>query len=176
MNLINKLNRLYRNDDFLKALFNAVNKEIEKLQNLTDEANDQFFFDKLTLMLEFYENLLGLTPTALQTIDDRRSAVQARWKASGHNYIGLLQKIAESWKKGETIIDFIDGHIHIEFTNIYGVPADLNTLLKSFESTKPAHIGYSYKFKYLLKENIHNLMTKTQMETHRKNEYTGAEI
>lgn len=173
MDFLGKLNRLYRDDEFLKVLYKSVNKEIELLQKLAEEANDQFFFNKLSLMLEFYENLLEITPSATQTVEDRRSAVQAHWKANGHNYIGLLQNIAESWKKGETIIDFVDGHIHIEFTNIYGVPRDLDTLLQSFEGTKPAHIGYVYKFKYLLKKDIHNTMTKTNMETHKKQDYTG---
>lgn len=157
---VGALNKLYREDPFVLALFGAVKKVYDDMVALLDEVKAQFFFDSLTILLPYYEKILRLTPKAGQSIDDRRSAVEARWKSKGHNSIELLQAVANSWMRGETQIDFVGGKLQVKFVSHYGVPSHLESLKEALDVVKPAHLPVVYKFKYLLIKDVRRMKIK----------------
>ena len=163
--ILKLLNKIYREDEYTKALVNPLNNEFNNLETVIKTLNGTLFFNQLTVEgCKFFEGLLKITIAKNQTITDRQAQIEAKWKSFVHNDIFLLQSICDAWKNGEVEVDFINGKIQIKFVGEYGVPDDLNGLTNAINSVKPAHLAYYLIFKYLLIENIHEVMTLEEME------------
>lgn len=162
--IIRNLSELFWADAFVNELFMAAGVELDSLEAIIDELGEQIFFDKLTYSLSDYEKLLDIKPTSTQAIGDRRSAVQAKWKGSGKIDIALIQAVCNAWRNGEVDVSFESGKIKLEFNGAFGVPADMDGLLSAINEIKPAHLAFWYVFKWLLKGNIHNVKTKSEMK------------
>lgn len=176
-NIISYLNKIYRQDAFVLDITSAFSRIFEQIYVGLEVLRGNFFFDTLNEDgILWWENLLGITPIHTQTHMDRRFKIQAKWLSNSHNDIKLIQRICNAWKNGEVVADFVGGKIQIQFVGAYGVPSDLETLKISVDEVKPAHLGLVWVFKYLLKKNIDNVLTKAQMQTYRKNEYCNVEI
>lgn len=162
--LINKLHKYDRKSQFVYDLFYAVHKKLAEVHEYIKNLKNEFFFDTLNLSIPSYEKLMKLTPFADATKEERQSAIWARWLANGKNTTKLIQDICNTWKNGETEVHFKGGKLEIKFIGDYGIPNNFQALLNEIETIKPAHIGYSILFKYLLIENIHNVKTLAEME------------
>lgn len=111
----------------------------------------------------YFERLLGLKSTG-QTLEDRRSAIQAAWLGPQKPSLALIQSICDAWQKGGAKASYAPGVITIEFFGSFGVPANLATLEAMLERTIPAHLRLSYQFKYLLIRDVHEAMTLQDLE------------
>ena len=111
-----------------------------------------------------YEKLLAITPTKNQSLENRRAKIHSKWLSNNHNSIKLIQTVCNAWKNGEVIADFKNGKIQITFVGSFGVPDDLDSLKLAIGEVKPAHIGFEIIYKYLLIENIHEVMTIEDLE------------
>ena len=163
--LVAKLHKYERKSTFANDIFSAIHKKVSEVSSFVETLKGEFFFDTLTISLKAYEKLMKITPQADATIDERRSAIRARWRANGKNSIRLIQDVCDSWKNGEIEAHFVSGKLQIKFIGEYGVPATLQQLLDEVENIKPAHWGYELLFKYLLIENIHEIKTLEEMES-----------
>lgn len=172
--LINKLHKDDRESTFVKMLFGAIYNKVADINNYIKGLQNEFFFDTLTLFsISAYEKLMKITPFAGASIEDRRSAIRARWRANGKNTIKLIQDICNSWQNGEILASFISGKIKLQFVGSYGIPSanNLSALIAQINEVIPAHIGYFFQYKFLLKKDIHKVMTKAQMQSLTKNKY-----
>ena len=172
--LINKLHKDDRESTFVKMLFGAIYNKVADINNYIKGLQNEFFFDTLTLFsISAYEKLMKITPFAGATIEDRRSAIRARWRANGKNTIKLIQDICNSWQNGEILASFISGKIKLQFVGSYGIPSanNLSALSSQINELIPAHIGWYFQYKFILKKDIHNVMTKAQMEKLIKSKY-----
>ena len=172
--LINKLQRNDRKSVFVQVLFGAIYNKMTEIYNYISGLKNEFFFDTLTeFSAKSYEKLMKITPYANANIEDRRSAIRARWRANGKNTILLIQDICNSWQNGEILAHFISGKIRLQFIGNYGIPTknNLSALIAQINEIIPAHIGYYFKYKFLLKKDIHNVMTKKDMQELAKNNY-----
>lgn len=169
------ITRMQANDrvcTFVQMFVGAIATWLENLSAKIAEIASNFFFDTLTQDgVEYFEDLLKITPSDTQTLDDRRYAIQAKWLMNNHNSIALIQRVCNSWKRGEVEVSFAGGKIRITFVGSYGVPADLDGLLVAINEVKPAHIGYEIIIKYIRKREIHNVMTKGEMITHKRGDF-----
>lgn len=163
--ILNLLNRVYREDEYTNDLLEPIKTQLKTLEDFIDAVENNFFFNKLDENgCRWYEKLLGITVGQNQTIADRQSSIQAKWLSNTHNDILLLQRVCDAWKNGEVVVDFKDGKIAIQFVGEFGVPDDLDGLLKAIGEIKPAHLAYVLIFKYLLIKDIHEVKTIAQME------------
>ena len=162
--LVAKLHKYERTSEFANDIFSSIHKKVSEVTTFIDTLKVEFFFDTLTISLRAYEKLMKITPQADATIDERRSAIRARWRANGKNSVKLIQDVCDSWKNGEIEAHFISGKLQIKFVGEYGIPQNLQYLLDEIENIKPAHWGYNILFKYLLIENIHNVKTIEEMQ------------
>lgn len=162
--LVAKLHKYERKSEFANDIFSAIHKKVSEVSSFVETLKGEFFFDTLTISLKAYEKLMKITPQANATIDERRSAIRARWRANGKNSVKLIQDVCDSWKNGEVEAHFISGKLQIKFVGEYGIPENLQYLLDEVENIKPAHWGYALLFKYLLIEDIHNVKTLEEME------------
>lgn len=171
---LRQLNRLYREDPWLQALFDGAGVPMDALAEEILAIYNSNWFDTMTAeYVRLYEKKMGITPKSTQTLDDRRSALEARWKSSGKISLALIQTVADSWKSGEVNAAFIGGKIQLTFHSIYGVPPDLDSLLSAVEEVKPAHIALRYILKYLLIRDIHEVLTLSEMNALTLDKFAG---
>lgn len=162
--LLNNLPQIYRNADWLKAIYGASGKDLDDINSIIDTAEAQLNFSTSTWGLPFWENELGIRPSKNTDIDTRRSFVSAKWKGDQKTDLNLMQAVCNSWKNGDVEVVFINGKIQLIFIGEYGIPKDLDSLLTAIDDVKPAHLGVTTKFKYLLIKDINNLKTLNQIE------------
>lgn len=163
--ILKLLNRVYREDKYTNDLLEPIKTQLKTLEDFIDAVSNNFFFNKLDENgCRWYEKLLEITVGQNQTIADRQSSIQAKWLSNTHNDILLLQRVCNSWKNGEVLVDFVNGKIKIQFVGEFGVPDDLDGLLEAVGAVKPAHLAYFLVFKYLLIKDIHEVKTIVQME------------
>lgn len=175
--IIKLINAVYRNDDFINDFTEALRIVFQRLIDFCDAVKDNHFFDKLDENgLIWWEVRLKIIPSATQTLDDRRATVQAKYLSNGHNEIKSIQKICDSWKNGEIEADFVNGKIQIQFVGSFGIPSDLDSLKESIEEIKPAHLPIAWLYRYLLKKEIHHVLTKAQMQTYKKHQFCNCKI
>lgn len=176
--LINKLHKYERGSVFVNDLFNAVFIVISSIDSMVEDIKKEFFFDTITIGLKACEKLLKIQPSVNATIDERRSAIRAKWRANGKNTMKLIQDICNSWDNGEIEAHFVQGKIKLQFVGSYGIPTKdaLQALINQIEEMIPAHIGYFWQYKFLLKKDIHHVLTKNQMQQLEKNKYCGVKV
>lgn len=154
-----------RHSDFVQDILKALADWLELLNEKLVEFYSNFYFDRLTLDgVIYFEKELDIIPLPTQTIEERRTGIQAKWLANNHNSIHLIQAVCNAWKNGEIKADFIGGKIQLNFVGQYGIPDNLDTLKNNIDEVKPAHIPLVMIFKYLLIENIHEVKTIEEME------------
>lgn len=145
--MINRINKLNKDDPMTRNIIEAIAAEHDLQREDVSQVLANLFFDTCSLeMLEFYENECGITNKA-ESEEDRRSAVEAKWKSDGKCDIVLLQTIADSWKYGKTKIDYTDFKLTVSFVD-KGVPTDTEGLKAALEEAKPAHIPIEYIYTY----------------------------
>lgn len=169
------VSKFLKRDVLYQDFFHAVNFSLQELETEMNELKRNFFFNTMTAdAVLFMETLLKITPINSQTLDNRRDAIRAKWRSSGHNCIKLIQNVCESWQNGEAEANFINGKIHIKFLNAIGVPDNLSALVNAINTVKPAHLAYYLIFRFLKKKEIHGILTKKEMQLYKKNQYMGA--
>lgn len=162
--LLKYLHQFYRKSEFLHNFFEAVQTVLNTLNKNITRLEFLLHFNKLDEAgCSWWENLLNITEIDSE-LEDRRSKIRAKFISRTHNDLELIQKICDSWKNGEVLVDFVSGKITIQFVGEFGVPNDLDGLLKAVGDVKPAHLAYVLIFKYLLIKNIHEVKTITEME------------
>ena len=117
-----------------------------------DEKTCEFWEEKL--QIEFPDSNLA----------NRRSEIRSKWVAATKSTLRIIQKVCDSWKFGKVQTFFLDGYIDVRFVSDLGIPDDINKLKIAIDEVKPAHLGYDISYKYLLIENIHEVLTLEEME------------
>lgn len=170
--IIKLINAVYRSDKFTNDYTEALGIVFQRLIDFCNSIKNNQFFDRLDEDgAQWWENHLKITPTKNQTLKDRQARIQAKYLSDGHNEIKLIQQVCDAWQNGEVEADFENGKIKIEFIASYGVPSDLDSLKESIEEIKPAHLPLMWVYRYLRKRDIHQVLTKSQMQSYRKNQY-----
>ena len=158
--LIYNNNKLYRKAVFVNDFYTVVAIVYESLLSRLDEAEKQLFFDTMTLPgIEIFERYLGITVPTGTSIEERRNNVKANWLAArGKKFtLKMIQEICLAWDKGKVDVSFTSGKIKIAFLEIYGIPSFIDSLRKTIDRIKPAHLPYEF---------IYQLHTWGDVKTH----------
>ena len=79
---LDAINKLYRNDPWVRQLYQACGLQLDEVSALLDELLDNGFFDAVTERgLKIWEKDLGITGSG--TIAQRRAIVQLLWNKRG---------------------------------------------------------------------------------------------
>lgn len=171
--LLNLLHKLDKVCPFIKTIINSISIFLKNVSDKIDDLYCNFFFDSLTPSgVEYFEKLLKIISSETQSLEDRRSNIQAKWLQNGHNSIVLTQLVCDAWKYGEIEADFIEGKLKLKFVSSYGIPDDLPGLQKAVNEVKPVYIPYDMRYKYLLIKDIHEVMTLEEMENTLLNDFS----
>lgn len=157
-NMLRSLPVAYRTDkwvcDLLAAIQSLDNTQREQMLDITQ----QLFPGSMTWALTIEERDAGLPSTG--TLEERRTALIARWRAAGKCDVELIQRVCDSWKNGEISVGFAEGVIVLTFVGAYGVPeaAELAALQEAVECAIPCHLAVSYLYRYLLVREVDGMM------------------
>lgn len=171
-----QIHDLYRSDPWVNEIFNAAGIPADSVADLIiDIYNSNWFSDMSEAYVKLYEKKMGIVPAAGVTLTDRRSAIEAKWKASGVVTLALIQSVANSWQNGDCIATFQNGKVQITFVNTMGIPSDILTLKHALNETVPAHLPIEYMLRYWLIGEIHGEMTLEEVEQLPMNQFAGAD-
>lgn len=145
--MLDRIHKLNKADPFVQNIASAIQNEQNEQVLKAEQIILNMFFDTCSVeMLEKYEDECGITQKA-EKEEDRRAAVEAKWKTSGKCDIDFLRLLADSWQYGKTSIDYTNDAIVVTFAD-KGVPTDLEGLKKALEEARPAHIPIEYIFNF----------------------------
>ncbi len=156
LDIIKQLPTAYRRDTWVRDLLGCIAALDEKQRAAALETAAQLYPDAMTWILELEERIAGLEDNATLTLEERRTALQARWRAAGKCDVELIQRVCDSWKNGEISVGFAESVIVLTFVGAYGVPeaAELAALQDAIEHTIPCHLAVSYLYRYLLVREV----------------------
>ena len=161
LDIIRPLPSAYRTDKWVRDLLGCIAALDEKQRESALGTAAQLFPDAMTWLLETEERIAGLEGNAALTLEERRTALQARWRAAGKCDVELIQRVCDSWKNGEISVGFAKGVIVLTFVGAYGVPV---------EHTIPCHLAVSYLYRYLLVREVDG-MTLDELQGHTMHDF-----
>ncbi|ACO86218.1 DUF2313 domain-containing protein [Clostridium botulinum] len=168
--LIANLHKRVRQDSYVKNLCNASGIEMDTIEDVLEDIKKQFKFETMTWSADLLASEMGIKLDPSLKQDEKNSIIAARWKSEGKADLNLLQAICNSWKNGNVKVSFIDGKIVFKFVGEYGIPADLDSLKKQIDLSKPSHLAIDYLFAYLLLKDVEEI-TLTKLENTTLNKF-----
>lgn len=173
--LINNLHALYRQDEYIKEIFNSAGITLDNIESTMADIEQQYWLDTVTWGLSIWELILGIKANLNSSYEDRRSLVGAKWRGTGKADLYLLQVVANSWRNGSVLVEFVGGKIKLTFNGIYGIPTDLASLQAAIDDVKPAHLAIVYAFAYLFIADVES-MTINELETVTLDKFAGGVV
>lgn len=167
LDILRNLPTAYRGDKWVRDLLGAVASLDDMQRAAAMETAAQLFPGSMTFILDVEERMAGLAGNAALPIEERRTALQARWRAAGKCDVELIQRVCDSWKNGEISVGFAEGVIVLTFVGAYGVPeaGALAALQDAIEHTIPCHLATEYLYRYLLVREVDG-MTLDELQGH----------
>lgn len=156
----------YRKDRWVRDLLEAIRglDESQRAEMLDTAA--QLFPASMTWLLETEERAANLPSTG--TLEERRTALIARWRGAGKCDVERIQSVCDSWKNGEISVGFAKGVIVLTFVGAYGMPdgTALAALRDAIEQTVPCHLAVEYLWRWLLVREVSAMsVAELQMQT-----------
>lgn len=169
-NMLRSLPVAYRTDKWVCDLLAAIQSLDDTQREQMLDITQQLFPGSMTWALAIEERDAGLASTG--TLEERRTALIARWRAAGKCDVELIQRVCDSWKNGEISVGFAKGVIVLTFVGAYGVPeaAELAALQDAVEHTIPCHLSVSYLYRYLLVREVDG-MTLDELQGHTMHDF-----
>lgn len=135
------INKMYRNDPWVRELYQSAGLQLQDIDVLLDELLDNGFFDTVSERgLRVYEKDLGIVAKGL--IEQRRNIVQMLWNNSGKCTLEKIKAIIKTFVLDDVDVKFEDGLLKIEFYDSSFVYA-VNQIRENLTIVKPSHIGIS---------------------------------
>lgn len=133
------INKMYRNDPWVRELYQAAGLELQDIDELLDVLLDNGFFDAVGEHgLSVYEKDLGIKGEG--TVEQRRSIVQMLWNNNGKCTLEKIKAIVKTFVLDDVEVKFEEGVLKLEFNNSSFVYA-VNQIRKNLTIVKPSHIG-----------------------------------
>ena len=151
--MITKIPKHWLNNSQIPEIVNAIQPEIDNIQDIIEDFWAQIFIDTATWALPYWERDYGLTANANDTIENRRSAVKAQMRGAQTVTLPVLQSIADVWCNNVTVED--TGHaIHLDFAPDSN-KKNMYTLIKAVRDTMPAHLPLLNTINLLFENTIY---------------------
>lgn len=160
----------YRTDKWVCDLLAAIQSLDDTQREQMLDITQQLFPGSMTWALTIEERDAGLPSTG--TLEERRTALIARWRGAGKCDVERIQSVCDSWRNGEISVGFAKGVIVLTFVGAYGVPeaAELAALQDAVEHTIPCHLAVSYLYRYLLVREVDG-MTLDELQGHTMHDF-----
>ena len=162
-NMLRSLPVAYRTDKWVCDLLGCIAALDDTQRAAMLDTAAQLYPDSMTWLLETEERAANLP--SIGTLEERRTALIARWRGSGKCDVDLIQRVCDSWKNGEISVGFAKGVVVLTFIGAYGIPApaELAALQEAVDRTIPCHLAASYLYRYLLVREV-GAMTVAELQ------------
>lgn len=151
------INKMYRNDPWVRELYQAAGLQLQDIDGLLDELLDNGFFDTVSERgLRVYEKDLGIV--AKGSIEQRRNIVQMLWNNSGKCTLEKIKAIIKTFVLDDVDVKFEDGLLKIEFYDSSFVYA-VNQIRENLTIVKPSHIGISIADVHNVSESLYTAVS-----------------
>ena len=164
------LHKFYKKDNWVNAFLTCVQAKIDDIITVLDRIGNLSHFNRLdTEGCKWWANHLKINLPSSMSLSEKQAFIRSKWRSNGHNSITLIKNICSSWENGQVEAKLeTDSNnkavINLNFSGEYGIPSDVDSLLKMIDEIKPAHIPYQTNYKYLLIRDIHEVKTIAEME------------
>lgn len=140
--LILNFNKIFRTDPFILELCNALGLKLDDVEEICKKIYLNMFFNTMDedIGIPAMAKTLDMKLDANMSLENKRSAITAKWKSKGKISEELLQSVVSSWRNGEAILSFDSGIINIKFKTVIGYPVDLDLLKDAINKIKPAYL------------------------------------
>ena len=138
-------------NNYLVAFFYALQNESKKIIVSIEDLKKFILFslesEKIIKQWEMYLNLPDMPEWTLQ---DRRERIIYTINSNEICTVDFLKRQAMVFTNGEinVIEDFANYHFVIQFTNMLGVPPNIENFREMVNVNKPAHLTYEIKYRY----------------------------
>ena len=132
----------------------------------------QLCIDTATWGIVYWEREYGVTPQASDTLEDRRGRVKAKMRSPQTVTAAMLERLTDSYINGQSEVTELprEHTVKIRFNGEYGVPANLESLTAALLDVLPSHVGYEYRYRYLLVREVHG-MTVRELQGHKISDF-----
>ncbi|WP_024348043.1 YmfQ family protein [Lacrimispora indolis] len=134
----------------LKAIYETEGYAVGLLEHELSELLDQCFISTATWGLTRWEEVYGLATNMALSYEQRREILMAKLRGQGTTTAQMIQETAETFSGGEieVIEDNSNYHFIVRFIGIKGIPRNMNAFISMLEDIKPAHLSYSFEYRY----------------------------
>ena len=173
-NMLRSLPVAYRTDKWVCDLLAAIQSLDDTQREQMLDITQQLFPGSMTWTLAIEERDAGLASTG--TLEERRTALIARWRGAGKCDVERIQSVCDSWRNGEISVGFTEGVIVLTFVGAYGIPApaDLAALQETVDRTIPCHLAVQFLWRWLLVREV-SAMTIDELQMHRIGDFAFEE-
>ncbi|NGM81279.1 DUF2313 domain-containing protein [Paenibacillus sp. 7124] len=145
--LTKNLHKLVRTDSLTNEINGSIGLTMDNFDERMDDFSAQLDIDTATWALPVYENELGIVTDVIKSLTERREQIVSMWRVTGKTGAAEIKLVANSYTHGDVDV-YLDNGVTVEFTNMYGVPSNIDDLKKVVRAMTPAHLRVNYVFKY----------------------------
>ncbi|NPV90101.1 MAG: YmfQ family protein [Firmicutes bacterium] len=151
--------RYYENSRVFKSYLQASGEEMDVLKPGVEGVLDQFFVSTATWGLDRWEQELGLTSYTGKPYEQRRSKIISKIRGIGTVTVKLVKIVAEAYDGGTVDVTGRPDQywFTIRFVDTRGVPPNIGDLMEIIEEIKPAHLGVTYEYRFLIWDELDGL-------------------
>lgn len=166
---------LYSESPTTSSIIDSAANALQTVENSLNSVLDQYFVDTATEEgLRRAESFVGIVTDETKPFYQRRSIIIGKMRGIGTVTISLIESVAESWDRGNNIEVTEQPALYqitIKFVDTLGAPTDLNSMKKALREIVPAHLDIKYEYKYLLINQVHQVMTISEMQTRKLTDF-----
>lgn len=134
----------------LKAIYETEGYAVGLLEHELSDLLDQCFISTSTWGLTRWEQVYGLATNMALSYEQRREILMAKLRGQGTTTAQMIKETAETFSGGEieVIEDNPNHQFIVRFIGIKGIPRNMNAFISMLEDIKPAHLAYSFEYRY----------------------------
>ncbi len=149
--LMRHMPKYYRVIAEIIILQKAIETELEEIDLMSQDVLNQFFIYTATWSLPIWERIFGI-PIGDETsnLEERRELLISKLRGYGTTTKEMIIRVGNAFTNGGVkIIEHNDKYtFDVVFSNVIGIPKNMENFRKTIEIIKPAHLGYKIVFLY----------------------------
>lgn len=158
----------------IQEILDTESIEYEELEsNITSLEGDIFIDSAENIGLKRYEKIFKITVPIGVTEEERRSVIKSVLRGIDKLSATAIKNISLAYQNGEVDVSFIPSNIIIRFVSVIGVPTNINELKQYLNERKPSHLGIVYVIRYLLINDIDQVMTLDELQLTTLDKFAG---
>lgn len=165
----------YRESLVMAQIWGTIAEELAARETDNDEIMLQLNVQTATWGLDIYEKTLDIPTDLSKPYQQRRERILSKMRGPGLVNLAKIKEVAESYYGGE--VELTNSPTTYQFTlkfvSSYGIPENVEDLQAAIDDIKPAHLEVLYAYSYILIKDIHEVLTLTEMEALKLNQFAG---